>query len=398
MKIKGIVGEFMSDFKIPQGWQVEYLKDLSTDGIKNGVFNDPKKVGEGAKLINVVNLYSGAHINTEKLTRLNLTEQEIAKYKVEVGDVFFTRSSLVLNGIAQCNINLDDSDDIVFDGHVMRVRPNSKKVVPFYLKEFCLSDSAKKFFMRHAKTTTMTTIGQEEVGKLPVLLPPKEEQEKIVAILSSWDKAIELKEKLIEQKKEQKKGLMQGLLTGEVRLPGYRGRWEKVDFEEVFLRIPVKRNQIKTNEYLKKGKFPVVDQGKQKIIAYSDDEDKVYQVDNGVIIFGDHTRELKFIDFDFIVGADGTQVLDTNNGYNIKFYYYSLLNKNIPNTGYNRHFKFLKEMWFYKPTMEEQLEIANLLWNADKEINLIFEELELLKLQKQALMQQLLTGKIRVKV
>jgi len=243
------------------------------------------------------------------------------------------------------------------------------------------------------------TLGQKEFEEINILLPTDiEEQRKIASILINWDKAIELKEKLIEQKKEQKKGLMQKLLTGENRLPGYDEKWEKVDFEEVFIRIPIKKNQIKTNEYLKSGKFPVVDQGKEKIVAYSNDELKVFQVDSGVIIFGDHTRERKFIDFDFIVGADGTQVLNTNDGFNIKFYYYCLLNKYIPNTGYNRHFKFLKEMWFYKPSLKEQIDIAELLANIDEEIKLLSQELKIVRQQKAGLMQQLLTGKIRVKV
>ena len=61
--------------------------------------------------------------------------------------------------------------------------------------------------------------------------------------LSTWDKAIELKEKLIEQKKKQKKGLMQKLLTGEVRLPGFEGKWSKKSFEDVFEKLTVKKNQ-----------------------------------------------------------------------------------------------------------------------------------------------------------
>src|SRR5690606_620122 len=69
---------------------------------------------------------------------------------------------------------------------------------------------------------------RENIKSVKVFLPPLREQKKIAAILATWDKAIELKEKLIEQKKEQKKGLMQKLLTGEVRLPGFEGEWKKV--------------------------------------------------------------------------------------------------------------------------------------------------------------------------
>src|SRR5690625_4529858 len=68
---------------------------------------------------------------------------------------------------------------------------------------------------------------------LKIKLPNPKEQEKIALILSTWDKAIESKEKLIEQKKERKKGLMQKLLTGKVRLPGFEGQWEELRLDKV---------------------------------------------------------------------------------------------------------------------------------------------------------------------
>jgi type I restriction enzyme S subunit len=232
-----------------------------------------------------------------------------------------------------------------------------------------------------------------------VCIPEVKEQKKIAKIISTWDKAIELKEKLIEQKKKQKKGLMQKLLTGEVRLPGFYGEWEKVSFSDIFIKTKVKKHQIKTNEYLESGKYPVVDQGQKKVTAYSNDEEKVFEVpETGVIVFGDHTREIKFIDFDFIIGADGTQVLMTKDDYDVRFYYYHLLIQKIPNTGYNRHFKFLKEMIFNKPSLKEQKAISNLLSTIDKELDLLNAELSALNEQKKGLMQLLLTGKVRVKV
>ncbi|HHV38470.1 MAG TPA: restriction endonuclease subunit S, partial [Tepidimicrobium sp.] len=188
------------------------------------------------------------------------------------------------------------------------------------------------------------------------------------------------------------------LLTGEVRLAGFDGEWEEVRFDMVFSRIPSKKYQIKTRDYLEDGLYPVVDQGKNKIIAYSNQKDKLLKIKSeGIIVFGDHTREMKYVDFDFIVGADGTQLLITKKKFDIKFYYYHLLIKRIPDTGYNRHFKFLKEMTFNSPPLQEQKAIAQILSTADKEIDLLNQELEQVKLQKKGLMQLLLTGIIRVK-
>jgi len=137
--------------------------------------------------------------------------------------------------------------------------------------------------------------------------------------------------------------------------------WDLVNFDSFFTVLPSKKYQVQKQDYLEKGLVPVVDQGQKLIIGYTDDESKKFNKNN-VIIFGDHTRIVKYIDFDFAVGADGTQILETKDGINLKFGYYQLLNKKIPDTGYNRHFKYVKaEKYVIPPTLAEQQEIVQVL-------------------------------------
>lgn len=137
--------------------------------------------------------------------------------------------------------------------------------------------------------------------------------------------------------------------------------WNLVNFDSFFTVLPSKKYQVQKQDYLEKGLVPVVDQGQKLIIGYTDDESKKFNKNN-VIIFGDHTRIVKYIDFDFAVGADGTQILETKDGINLKFGYYQLLNKKIPDTGYNRHFKYVKaEKYVIPPTLAEQQEIVQVL-------------------------------------
>jgi type I restriction enzyme S subunit len=170
--------------------------------------------------------------------------------------------------------------------------------------------------------------------------------------------------------KQHKKGLMQQLFPAEgerepkLRFKAFSGEWVENSFDYIFNRIPSKKYQIKSDEYLTKGKYPVVDQGKSKIIAYSNNKNKLF-TNGDIIIFGDHTRILKYIDFNFIVGADGTQLIKTKKTFNTKFFYYQTLKSKIPNTGYNRHFKFIKDMLFTIPTPKEQQKIANTLSTLD---------------------------------
>ena len=239
-------------------------------------------------------------------------------------------------------------------------------------------------------------ISQENLKNIKIMIPPLDEQKRIADILSTFDDLIENLNKLIEKKKIYKKGVMQRVLSGKVRFEGFTDEWETYKFEDIFIRIAGKKYQINQNEYKEIGKYPVIDQGKKYITAYSDNADKVFNNDN-IIVFGDHTRIFKYVDFNFIIGADGVQLLKTNKEFDTKFMYYNLSNQYIPNTGYNRHFKFILDMSFYiPPSIEEQNKTAELLTLIDKDIEILKQLLHLRKLQKKGLMQKLLTGEVRI--
>lgn len=240
-------------------------------------------------------------------------------------------------------------------------------------------------------------LNTSDVKSLWVLFPNNPlERKKIAEILSTWDEAIEKTEKLIDLKKKLKKGLMQQLLTGKKRFKEFEGEeWEKNEFDKIFIVDNDKSKQIKKVEYQKSGKYPVVDQGKEFIAGYTDKNNLYSNVP--VIIFGDHTREIKWIDFPFAIGADGTQILKTTEKLHAKFGYYLLSFIKLPNLGYSRHMRELKQQIFkYPVSMDYQRRIASVLSAADREIELLNKKLEVLKEQKRGLMQVLLTGRIRV--
>jgi type I restriction enzyme S subunit len=135
-----------------------------------------------------------------------------------------------------------------------------------------------------------------------------------------------------------------------------------------------------TNQYLKEGNYPIVDQGKSLTNGYTNDNSKIISVEKPIIIFGDHTRIFKFIDFDFAPGADGTKVIVPNYKLiNPKLFYLLLKNSKIPNDGYGRHYKHLKELEFEIPSdFKKQEELANILSN----------KLSSLELMRQAALKQ----------
>ena len=238
--------------------------------------------------------------------------------------------------------------------------------------------------------------------KWPFNIPPLSEQKRIVKILSTWDEAISVTEKLLANSQQQKKALMQQLLTGKKRLLDengvrFSGEWVYLTFDNAFIVANKKSTQVKSSDYLQSGSIPIIDQGQSRIAGYCNNLE-VYS-DVPVIVFGDHTRCVKWIEFVFCPGADGTQVIKTSKILEPKLGYYLLSNTDIPNLGYSRHMRELKEKDFRLPLdIKEQQKIAAVLSAADAEISTLEKKLACLKDEKKALMQQLLTGKRRVKV
>ena len=119
--------------------------------------------------------------------------------------------------------------------------------------------------------------------------------------------------------------------------------------------------KIKRSEYQDSGRFPIVDQSQAAISGYTNDASRLYTGKLPVVVFGDHTRILKFVDYPFCVGADGTQLLRPVAGNDIRYFYYALRNVGLEHYGYERHFKYLKEESIDVIAPSEQQRIAGIL-------------------------------------
>ena len=149
-------------------------------------------------------------------------------------------------------------------------------------------------------------------------------------------------------------------------------------FSDLYYDDTKNAKKLKSSEYKNIGKYIIVDQGKSLIAGYTDNEDGLY-TDVPVIIFGDHTRNIKYINLPFFLGADGTKVLKSSlKNVNYKYLYYLLKNANIPDTGYNRHYKWLKELMFKYHSQDQQNQIVTILDKLDLTISKYREELLLL--------------------
>ncbi|WP_237386033.1 restriction endonuclease subunit S [Xenorhabdus sp. Sc-CR9] len=174
--------------------------------------------------------------------------------------------------------------------------------------------------------------------------------------------------------------------------------WSSIVAADAFFQISTTGKKIKTKECLPQGKYPVVDQSQDYITGYIDDSSKLIEINEPVVVFGDHTRVVKWVEFNFVAGADGVKVLKSLPYLVPRFSYYQLQALDIPNKGYSRHFKFLKELEFFIPPLLEQKNIAQKLDTLLSQVNSIKSHLDkipqVLKQFRQSVLSAAVSGKL----
>ncbi len=242
----------------------------------------------------------------------------------------------------------------------------------------------------------------DKLKSVVCLLPPIGEQRKIATILGTWDKAISTTERLIDNSKQQKKALMQQLLTGKKRLLDDSGKqfeeeWERLHLADI---AKIKKGKALSSKDLEVGEYPVIAGGKTSPYKHSSyTHEKVITVSASGAYAGFVAYHKQKI------WASDCSVIEEKQCSDIQFIYqYLLLNQtkiySFQSGGAQPHIypKDIEVLKVNLPEIKEQQKIAFVLSNADKEIKLLEQQLADLKQEKKALMQQLLTGKRRVKL
>jgi type I restriction enzyme S subunit len=140
--------------------------------------------------------------------------------------------------------------------------------------------------------------------------------------------------------------------------------WEIKEFEDCLEKV-VYTNKIQRKDFLVDGEYPIISQEQNFINGYWDNSDDLFKVKKPIIIFGDHTQVLKYVDFDFVLGADGVKILQPKNNIDTRFFFYFLQNINLGSLGYARHYRLLKEIEVsYPKSLPEQQSIVVILDDA----------------------------------
>lgn len=200
--------------EIPESWQVVQLRNVCLGEPQNGAFVKNPKWGTGTLFVNVVDTYKNPVVNLKTVERLECEESLLERYSLKEYDLLFVRSSLKREGVAQCCLVEKIEETSIFDCHIIRVSPNQVLIEPFYLTYYFLSESGKNDLIARSKTTTMTTINQNNLMESLLPLPSLPEQRVIAKVLHAFDTKITAIKKEISTLDELFRAILEELMTG----------------------------------------------------------------------------------------------------------------------------------------------------------------------------------------
>lgn len=217
---------------IPE-WQLYIIGDLLE--FKNGLNKGKEFFGTGTPIVNYVDVYSNTGLYSKDIKgSVTLSAAEIKRYDAKKGDVFFTRTSETPAEVGLSCVLLENVSNCVFSGFVLRGRPITDKLDSAYSKYCFRMPEIRASIISECTYTTRALTNGHQLSKIAILLPSVPEQQMIADALSDVDELIDSLENLIEKKKAIRQGAMQELLTGRKRLLGFNGEWTKKTLGELF--------------------------------------------------------------------------------------------------------------------------------------------------------------------
>ncbi|XQL54569.1 restriction endonuclease subunit S [Escherichia coli] len=412
---------------VPKGWEKNSLDSLFE--FKNGLNTEKEQYGNGYKFVNVMDVFRNDILTESKIIgRVQVTDKQLEGYQLKYGDVLFNRTSETFDEIAIAAIYLDNAI-ATFGGFVIRARPKGNQIDPAYSVFLFQSKSYRSQVVKLGQGAIRANIGQKDLARVCILVPPLAEQKKIAQILSTWDKAISVTEKLLTNSQQQKKALMQQLLTGKKRLLDengvrFSGEWEYTIFGNLGDTYTGLTGKTKDDLGAGKPYIPYINIFKNSRIDIQNleyvqvnDDERQSVVKYGDIFFTTSSETPEEVGMSSVLLEEVSEVFlnsfcfgfRLNNFETLipKYARYLFRSEHVRRqistlgqgvTRYNLSKRQLIKLELKLPCVEEQQKIAAVLSAADAEISTLEKKLTCLRDEKKALMQQLLTGKRRVKV
>lgn len=374
---------------IPIDWEVKSLGKISQ--VYDGTHMTPDYKESGVPFFSVEHLTSN-NFNKTKFISREVYEKEIKRTKIEKGDILMTR----IGDIGTIKF-IDWDFDASFYVSLALLKNKSDNDFKFLSYQLQSNSFKKELDKRIIHVAFPIKINLGEIGLCLIVLPPIIEQHKIATILSNWDTAIEKCEKIVENLKIRNFGLAQQLLSGKMRAKGFEEKWKTMKLSDFSIN---KNSSLSINNLEGNiGTFPLYGANRiiQRIDFFESEDPYISIIKDGAGVGRVFLCEGK----SSVLGT--MAYIKSNEKSTLNFLFHLLKSirfesfitgSTIPHI----YFSSYGKKQFEIPNVAEQKIIANILDKATDELNHYQQKLEALQLQKKGLMQQLLTGKTRVKI
>lgn len=389
---------------------VSMIEICESGGLQTGPFGSQLKAEEyseaGVPVIMPKDIIAG-RVCTETVAHIPYDKAMVLKkHMLKTGDVLFSRRG----DLAKIAVITDNETGYLCGTGCLRARIK-EGVDTSYLAYYLGSSSIVAWLEQNAVGQTMLNLNTEILGQLPIRLPSYEEQRKVAGTLAVWDEAIYLTERLIAAKQQRRKWLVQQLLTGKKRLPGFDNAWRLVHLGDLFTnRIEIGRADLPLVAIT--GENGVVSRDDlARRDTSNDDKSKYLRICAGDIGYNTMRMWQGVCGLSSLEGivspaysvvtpteqADGEfmSLLFKSSAVVHLFHRHS---QGLVSDTLNLKWRHFAEIRVTVPEKTEQQAIATVFRSVDRELNLLRSQLDALREQKKGLMQQLLTGKVRVSV
>jgi type I restriction enzyme S subunit len=386
---------------VPAGWKEICLGDLGTFSKGAGIKKD-QVLSEGFPCIRYGQIYTEHDSWVKKIDTFVSKEVACLSRQLQKGEILFAGSGETKADIGKCVAFIDDGHTVA-GGDIVILTPDrdDSKFLGYALNASYVA--AQK--MSRAQGDAVVHISASSLSSVLLLLPPLKEQKAIAEALSDVDALIDSLEALLTKKRNIKTGVMQELLTGRTRLPGFTGNWHEVcleDFADCFdhLRIPLNESERLTRV----GDYPYC--GANGVLGFIDE----YLIDDEMVLIAEDggyfdefaTRPIAYKMSGKYWVNNHAHVLKAKPSQDNNYLYYSLVHKDVtPYLASGTRAKLNKsEMWKIEirapKSKKEQEAIANVLSDIDEEIDALEKRLGKTRDLKQGMAQELLTGRTRL--
>ena len=373
-----------------KGWQTKTLGELCSFENGDRGENYPSKsvqTTSGVPFINAGHL-SESGIDFSDMNYIPRERFELlGNGKIRKDDILFC-----LRGSLGKFASVGDLSEGAIASSLVIIRPSDAILNEFVLA-YLQSDLCAEMIQEFRNGAAQPNLAAASLKKFSIPVPPLAEQQRIVGLLDeAFDGLATAKanaEKNIQNARALFESHLQSVFTQ--RGPG----WVEKPFEDCIEDVKYTA-KIQRKEFLEEGEFPIVSQEAEFTNGYWDNAADVFKVTSPVVIFGDHTQVLKYIDFDFVLGADGVKLLPPKPFLNPKFFFYALRSAPLKSLGYARHYRLLKELQIGYPDTNAQVAIAKKLDALEAETQRLTRLYErkhaALEALKKSLLHQAFTG------